>query len=212
MLQQNGIYTYLIRIQNFLFHSPFDEIYRRLLFFTLGRSVSAWIDYTTKWNRQARQIRESDRHDGRYMYIPSFALPTCTKRHVMLNLTSTRVCNTGTSALYVRNLLLWITWWMLYRTLRKVTNTNIRKQHLRRDSKMCCSCCCCHFCCGAPTTDERIHATVLHDASHIAYCRYWGRASLPSITSIWMIVFDSVHIWYHERSCTSYPPPSLRVI
>ena len=106
----------------------------------------------------------------------------CTKRHVMLNLTSTRVCNTGTSALYVRNLLLWITWWMLYRTLRKVTNTNIRKQHLRRDSKMCCSCCCCHFCCGAPTTDERIHATVLHDASHIAYCRYWGRASLPSIT------------------------------
>ena len=36
-----GIYTYLVRIQNFLFHFPFDEIYRRLLFFTLGRSVSA---------------------------------------------------------------------------------------------------------------------------------------------------------------------------
>ena len=30
-----GTYT------NFLFHFPFDEIYRRLLFFTLGRSVSA---------------------------------------------------------------------------------------------------------------------------------------------------------------------------
>ena len=30
-----------VRIQNFLFHFPFDEIYRRLLFFTLGRSVSA---------------------------------------------------------------------------------------------------------------------------------------------------------------------------
>ena len=30
-----------IRIQNFLFHFPFDEIYRRLLFFTLRRSVSA---------------------------------------------------------------------------------------------------------------------------------------------------------------------------
>ena len=28
-------------LQNFLFHFPFDEIYRRLLFFTLGRSVSA---------------------------------------------------------------------------------------------------------------------------------------------------------------------------
>ena len=27
--------------QTFLFHFPFDEIYRRLLFFTLGRSVSA---------------------------------------------------------------------------------------------------------------------------------------------------------------------------
>ena len=27
-------------------------------------------------------------------------------------------------------------------------------------------------CCGAPTTDERIHAPVLHDASQIPYCRY----------------------------------------
>ena len=45
------------------------------------------------------------------------------------------------------------------------------KKHVRRDSKMCC-CCCCHFCCGDPTTDERIHALVLHDASQIAYCRY----------------------------------------
>ena len=46
---------------------------------------------------------------------------------------------------------------------------------------MCC--CCCRFSCGAPTTDERIHAPVLHDASQNAYCRYWGRASLPPITS-----------------------------
>ena len=53
----------------------------------------------------------------------------CTKRHVMLNLTSTGVRNTGTSALYVCNLLLWLTWWwmLLYRTLRKVTSTNMRK-------------------------------------------------------------------------------------
>ena len=28
-------------LQNFLFHFPFDEIYRRLISFTLGRSVSA---------------------------------------------------------------------------------------------------------------------------------------------------------------------------
>ena len=34
----------------FFFHFPFDEIYRRLLFFIHGRPVSAWIDYsTTKW-------------------------------------------------------------------------------------------------------------------------------------------------------------------
>ena len=52
-----------------------------------------------------------------------------TKRHVMLNLTPTGVCNTGTSELCVCNLLLWLTWWwmLLYRTLRKVTSTNMRK-------------------------------------------------------------------------------------
>ena len=42
------------------------------------------------------------------------------------------------------------------------------KKHVRRDSKMCC-CCCRRFCCGAPKTDERIHAPVLHDASQIDY-------------------------------------------
>ena len=48
-----------VRIQKFLFHFPFCEIYRRLLFFTLGRSVSAWLDYsTTKRNRQTRQHQE----------------------------------------------------------------------------------------------------------------------------------------------------------
>ena len=55
----------------------------------------------------------------------------------------------------------------------------LRLGQLSRDSKMCY--CCCRFCCGAPTTDERIHAPVLHDASQIDYCRYWGRASLPPI-------------------------------
>ena len=57
--KQKGIYTYLVRIQNFLFHFPFDEIFLRLFFFTLGHD----------------NIRESDRHDRRYLYIPSFALP-----------------------------------------------------------------------------------------------------------------------------------------
>ena len=53
----------------------------------------------------------------------------CTKRQVMPNLTSTGVCNTGTSALYVCNLFLWLPWWwmLLYRTLRKVTSTNMGK-------------------------------------------------------------------------------------
>ena len=59
------------------------------------------------------------------------------------------------------------------------------EKHVRRDSKMCC---CCRFCCGAPTTDERIHASVLHDASQIAYFRYCGRASLPPITSTGLTV------------------------
>ena len=53
------------------------------------------------------------------------------------------------------------------------------KKRVRRDSKMCC-CCCYRICCGAPTTDKRIHAPVLHrkkhapvlhEASQIVYCR-----------------------------------------
>ena len=61
--------------------------------------------------------------------IPRLPCP-CTKRHVMLNPTSTGVCNTGTSALYVCDLLLWLTWWwmLLYITLIKVTSTNMRKK------------------------------------------------------------------------------------
>ena len=47
VLQPKVIFTYLVRIQKILFHFPLDEIYRRLLFFTLGRSVSALIDYST---------------------------------------------------------------------------------------------------------------------------------------------------------------------
>ena len=53
---------------------------------------------------------------------------------------------------------------------QKSNEYEYEKKHVRRDSKMCC--CCCRFCCGAPMTDERIHAPVLHDASQIAYCRY----------------------------------------
>ena len=48
--------------------------------------------------------------------------------------------------------------------------STMRKKHLSRDCKMCC--CCCRSCCVAPTTDERIHPPVLHDASQIDNCRY----------------------------------------
>ena len=40
---------------------------------------------------------------------------------------------------------------------QKSNEHEYEKKHVRRDSKMCC-CCCCRLCCGAPTTDERIHA------------------------------------------------------
>ena len=59
---------------------------------------------------------------ARICTFPHLPCP-CTKGHITLNLTSTGVCNTGTSALYVRNLLLSLTW-----RLRKVTSTNMTKK------------------------------------------------------------------------------------
>ena len=75
--------------------------------------------------------------------------------------------------------------------------TTLRKKRASRDSKMCC--CCCRFCCGAPTTAERIHAPVLHDASQIDYCRYWGRASIPPITSNIMPKHNNPHPLQYAR-------------
>ena len=75
--------------------------------------------------------------------------------------------------------------------------TTVRKKHVSRDSKMCC--CCCRFCCGAPTADERTHAPVLHDASQIDYCRYWGRASLPPITSNTVFGLKYVILYYFHK-------------
>ena len=136
----------------FFFHFPFVEIYRRLLFFTLGRSVSAWIDYSTttwKWNvllvGPARCF---------FLFLPT-----------LLRKLYGDGCFTE-----------------LPEKFRVRPRYDYEKKHVSRDSKMCC--CCCRFCCGAPKTDERIHAPVLHDASQIDYCRYWGRASLPPITTI----------------------------
>ena len=70
--KQKGIYTYLVRIQNFLFHFPFDEIFLRLFFFLLDTTTSG---------------KATDMIAG-ICTFPRLPCPS-TKRHVMLNLTST---------------------------------------------------------------------------------------------------------------------------
>ena len=95
VLQQKGIYMlYVYKIFFFIFRLI---RYTDVCFFSLS-GVLFPREYTTQLNETVKHdnIREIDRRDGRYMYIPSFALPTCTKQHVMLNLTSTGVCITGT--------------------------------------------------------------------------------------------------------------------
>ena len=128
--------------------------------------------------------------------LPPLPCP-CTKRHVMLNLTSAAAAAATALRLWVgpaRCFLLFLP--TLLRKLygdgsfctepsekfRVRPRYDYKKKHVSRDSKMCL--CGCRFCCGAPTTDEIIHAPVLHDASQADYCRYWRRASLPPITSI----------------------------
>ena len=55
---------------------------------------------------------------------------------------------------------------LLYRTLRKVPGTTkVRLGEKRCDAAAAVV----PAVCGAPTTDERIHAPVLHDASQIDY-------------------------------------------
>ena len=60
---------------------------------------------------------------------------------------------------------------LLYRTLRKVTCTNMRK-NMYVVTPRCAAAAVVSAVCGAPTTDERIHTPVLYDASQIVYCRY----------------------------------------
>ena len=55
---------------------------------------------------------------------------------------------------------------------QKVTSTNMRKNISHVVTPRCAAAAVVSAVCGAPTTDERIHAPVLHDASQIAYCRY----------------------------------------
>ena len=66
-----------VRTQNFLFHFPFDEICRRLIFFTLSGVLFPREKIIPQLNETVKHdnIRESDRHHRRYMYIPSFAFP-----------------------------------------------------------------------------------------------------------------------------------------
>ena len=120
--------------------------------------------------------------------FPRLPCPS-TKRHVMLNLTSAdaAAAAAATTALRTADWSCSFFFFFLPTLLRKLHGDgccctepsekfrvrpryDYEKRHVSRDSKMCC--CCCRFCCGAPTTDERIHAPVLHDASQTDYCRY----------------------------------------
>ena len=108
--------------------------------------------------------RESDRHDRRYMYIPSFALPmyktTC---HAKPYLCCRCFCTT-----YCWLVLFGVFFLFLPTLLRKLHGDgccctepsetfrvrpryDYEKKHVSRDSKMCC--CCCRFCFGC--SDDR---------------------------------------------------------
>ena len=91
VLQQKAIYTYLVRIQNFRFHFPFDEIYRRLAFFH-SRAFCFGVN-KLHIKMKPSYTTTSGKATGITAGICTFPrLPCpCTKRHVMLNLTSTGV-------------------------------------------------------------------------------------------------------------------------
>ena len=111
-------------------HKKFFLILRLMTytdFCSVGRSVS-----TPQQNETVKQnIREIDRHDRRYMYIPSFAFPI-----------SKTTCH-AKPYLYMS----------VQYQLRDV-NEGVGGRLIG----YCFQGCCCRFCCGAPTTDERIHA------------------------------------------------------
>ena len=108
--------------------------------------------------------------------FPRLPCPS-TKRHVMLNLTSAAAAAAASAtALRTAGWSCSVFFFLLPTLLRKLHGDgccctepsetfrvrpryDYEKKHVSRDSKMCC--CCCRFCCGAPTTDERIHAPVL---------------------------------------------------
>ena len=106
------------------------------------------------------------------MYIPSFALPmyktTCHAKPYLYRSVHYRY-----SALYVCNLFLWLTWWwvLLYRTLRKVTSTNMRENIYVVTPRSAAAAAVVPAVVPRRPT-KRIHAPVLHDALQIAYCRY----------------------------------------
>ena len=118
--------------------------------------------------------------------FPRLPCPS-TKRRVMLNLTSAAAAAAGATVLRTVGWFCSVFFFFLPTLLRKLPGDgccctepsekfrvrpryDYEKKHVSRDPKMCC--CCCRFCCGAPTTDKRTHAPVLHDASQIDYCRY----------------------------------------
>ena len=172
MLQQKGIYTYLVSTKNFLFHFPFDEIHRRLLFF-YSRAFCFRVNRLFHSYMKPSNTKTSGKTTDMIAGICTFPRLPCpsTKRHVMLNLTSAAAAAAAAAATALRTAG-WscsVFFFFLPTLLRKLHGDGccctepsekfrVRPRYdyeikrVSRDSKMCC-CCCCRFCCGAPTAD-----------------------------------------------------------
>ena len=114
--------------------------YTDVCFFSLSGVLFPREQTTPQLNETVKHdnIRESDRHDRRYMYIPSFALPiyktTCHAKPYLCCLCCCCCCCCycttycwlvllGVFSFSSNSLAKATWWWMLYRTLRKVPGT-----------------------------------------------------------------------------------------
>ena len=86
-----------------------------------------------------------------------------------------------------------IWWWMLYRILRKKTCTNMRRNMYVVTPRCAAAAAVVAAVWLRRPTKEYTHP-YSHDASQIAYCRYWGRASLPPIISTGIGTHDNEQV------------------
>ena len=103
VLQQKGIYTYLVSTKNFLFHFPFDEIHRRLLFF-YSRAFCFRVNRLFHSYMKPSNTKTSGKTTDMIAGICTFPRLPCpsTKRHVMLNLTSAAAAAAAAAATALR--------------------------------------------------------------------------------------------------------------